>query len=291
MNLQDLKYFHELVTQKSFTRTAERFNVSQPTITAAIKRLEAQFGSHLLIRDQSHKKIIITKAGMQLEQHAQAVIKEMAVAETELKQNAEEDILFGLPPIIGDHFFPPFAGKLLKEDILNHLNVLEFGSNELLKMLLAGKINLALLGLVNIHRSTDVKLNVLAKYPFKVIVSKDHPWAKKKGVYFNELAGHNFINLTEDFVQNRAIRYLQEQNKVTLKTIYRSPDVAIIKSLVAQNLGISVLTSLAIDNTRDLVALPLLDDNTPNFNVVIATRNNYLLSKKEEQLWNILALS
>lgn len=266
MNLQDLKYFHELVTQKSFTRTAERFNVSQPTITAAIKRLEAQFGSHLLIRDQSHKKIIITKAGMQLEQHAQAVIKEMAVAETELKQNAEEDIL-------------------------NHLNVLEFGSNELLKMLLAGKINLALLGLVNIHRSTDVKLNVLAKYPFKVIVSKDHPWAKKKGVYFNELAGHNFINLTEDFVQNRALRYLQEQNKVTLKTIYRSPDVAIIKSLVAQNLGISVLTSLAIDNTRDLVALPLLDDNTPNFNVVIATRNNYLLSKKEEQLWNILALS
>lgn len=77
---------------------------------------------------------------------------------------------------------------------------------------------------------------------------------------------------------------MQEQNKVTLKTIYRSPDVAIIKSLVAQNLGISVLTSLAIDNTRDLVALPLLDDNTPNFNVVIATRNNYLLSKKRRTI-------
>lgn len=45
MNLQDLKYFHELVNQKSYTKTADSFGVTQPTITAAIKRLETEFGT------------------------------------------------------------------------------------------------------------------------------------------------------------------------------------------------------------------------------------------------------
>ena len=42
-----------------YTKTAEKFGVSQPTITAAVKRLENKLGTTFLIRDQSHKSIII----------------------------------------------------------------------------------------------------------------------------------------------------------------------------------------------------------------------------------------
>lgn len=40
MNLRDLEYFYQLAKLKSYTAAAQYFQVSQPTITYAIKRLE-----------------------------------------------------------------------------------------------------------------------------------------------------------------------------------------------------------------------------------------------------------
>ncbi|WP_430521812.1 helix-turn-helix domain-containing protein [Ligilactobacillus aviarius] len=40
MNIKDIEYFNELITTKNFSIVAQNFNVSQPTITMAIKRLE-----------------------------------------------------------------------------------------------------------------------------------------------------------------------------------------------------------------------------------------------------------
>lgn len=50
MNMNDLKYYVSLSTEKNFSKVAQDYSVSQPTISAAIKRLEAAFGSQLLVR-------------------------------------------------------------------------------------------------------------------------------------------------------------------------------------------------------------------------------------------------
>lgn len=52
MNTKDLKYFHSLVKNKNFSTVAEEFNVSQPTISMAIRRLEDTFQTTLFTRDQ-----------------------------------------------------------------------------------------------------------------------------------------------------------------------------------------------------------------------------------------------
>lgn len=43
MKLNDLKYYQALVKYKNFSQVAAKFNVSQPTITMAIQRLEKRF--------------------------------------------------------------------------------------------------------------------------------------------------------------------------------------------------------------------------------------------------------
>lgn len=288
MNIQDLKYYHELVNLKSYTKTAEKFGVSQPTITAAVKRLENKFGGTFLIRDQSHKSIIITKLGMQFDEHVQSILNEVTVAEEEIKQEQTTDISFGLPPIIGRNYFPKLVPKLLEKGILNRLNVIESGSYDLQQMLVDGHIDFSLLGLTRPNVNPSIQLEIIKHFPICIVVSKNHPLAKKKAIYFKDIANENFIGLNSDYIHTRALDRMLKINKINLNTIYRSPDVTVVKSLVDKNLGISYLTTLAITNDDNIVTLPLLDDEQPEFILAAATRENHLMTDKEEQLWRIL---
>ena len=48
LKLQDLMYFKKLADLKSFTKTSNFFNVSQPTISYAIKRIEEEFNIEVI---------------------------------------------------------------------------------------------------------------------------------------------------------------------------------------------------------------------------------------------------
>lgn len=288
MNTQDLKYYHELVNLKSYTKTAEKFGVSQPTITAAVKRLERKFGGKFLIRDQSHKSIIITKLGMQFDEHVQSILNEINIAETEIKQASIAEINFGLPPIIGRNFFPTAVPKLLEKGILSHLNVMESGSYDLLELLKDGQINITLLGLTDLNIDSNIEINVIKHYPIRIITSHDNPLAQKQSINFKEISGQNFISLNSDYIHTRALDRMMRKNKMTLNTIYRSPDVMVVKSLVAQNLGISYLTTLSIRDQDNLAVLPLKDKDQPEFILAAAKRKNYIMTDREENLWKIL---
>lgn len=54
MNTRDIEYYVQIVKQKNFTKVAKYFQVSQPTITYALQRLERELGAALITRDRSH---------------------------------------------------------------------------------------------------------------------------------------------------------------------------------------------------------------------------------------------
>ena len=54
MNTKDIEYYVQIVKQKNFTKVANYFRVSQPTITYALQRLEKEFDAILITRDRSH---------------------------------------------------------------------------------------------------------------------------------------------------------------------------------------------------------------------------------------------
>ena len=63
MKLQQLKYFNALCRLKSFSKVASTFKVSQPTVSYAIKSLEEDLGVQLILRNQSHTDVSLTKEG------------------------------------------------------------------------------------------------------------------------------------------------------------------------------------------------------------------------------------
>jgi hypothetical protein len=64
MEMHQVQYFLALCEERNFTRAAKRCGVSQPSLTNAIKRLEAELGGSLFHRDRVNTQL--TDLGIKL---------------------------------------------------------------------------------------------------------------------------------------------------------------------------------------------------------------------------------
>lgn len=289
MNIKELYYYHDLVRTKNFSQVAADFNISQPTVTMAIKRLEESFGTTFFMRDRSHHQLTVTSTGLQFDQHVQHIIEELEIAQKELTRAKQERISFGLPPIIGSWYFPRFTPALLQAGLLNQLEVVDHGSASLLQLLAKGELDLALLGSLQPFQQPSLRARIIDKAPIRIIVAKDHPLAAfEDGVSFAQAAQYPFITLDDEYVHAQAFRQVARLARVRPKIVFKTSDVQILKALVANHSGISFLTDLALDGNDGLAALPLTDGSQPEFIISLAARANRLLTPNAQRLWSIL---
>ena len=79
MTLQQLKYFIEIVNCGSINKAAESLFITQPSLSNAVKDLEAEAGIELFTR--TSKGIILTTAGIEFLGYARQVIEQMELLE------------------------------------------------------------------------------------------------------------------------------------------------------------------------------------------------------------------
>lgn len=292
MNIKDFKYFNALVENKNFSIVAQQFNVSQPTITMAIKRLEEEFDAKLFIRNQSHKELIVTEAGHQLYAHTTNILKEITIAKKELQIAKQHKIIFGLPPIIGTYYFPMATPELLRQGLLNKLTIISKGSIICRKMLLAGDLDIALLGSIEPITQPGLITEVFAKSPLKIIVGPGHPWYHRKKITLSELKGQKFITQNESYIHNQALQQVAKLGHFHPEIVVKTDNINILKALVSENIGIGLLTEIAIKETdQQLHALDVDAEDFPAFIMSIAYRAQYILTKQQQQLLEILHTS
>ena len=73
MELRQLAYFVAVAEEHNFTRAAERIPIAQPVISQRIRRLEAELGEHLFVRDRRGARL--TPAGQALLPHARTTLQ------------------------------------------------------------------------------------------------------------------------------------------------------------------------------------------------------------------------
>lgn len=288
MKIKDLEYYQQLIKFKNFSQVAAHFNVSQPTITMAIQRLEKSFGTSLFIRDHVHKQLRVTPVGQQFAAHVNVILNELEIAKQEIDHAKTTKIRFGLPPIIGNYYFPPLTPVLMRHGLLSHLETYEHGSKEILKMIQHGNIDIALLGSLAPLKEARLRVQELAAYPFKIIVSKSHPLAAQQEVSFNDLKKQQFIIPDSEFFHEQAFKQACHQAHFRPEVIYRSADIHVIKAMVAENLGITYLTSLAVTKDDNLKALNVVAPERQLFRLSVVTRESEILTPLKQQLWDLL---
>lgn len=257
MNTRDIEYYVQIVKQKNFTKVAKYFQVSQPTITYALQRLERELGAALITRDRSHHELIITPAGKQLFLHAQSILQEIKMAKAEITQLQKKKLRFGMPPIIGNEYFPKLSSYFIKHKLMEQIEITDGGSRDLYGMIHEGRIDLAVLGSTQPIVDQKLEVELLLDKRFMIVVSKTHPLAQHDALSFKDLVDEQFVLLNEHYVHPAAFTKLSKQAHVEPKIVYQSNDLTILKSMIRENIGIGFLTEIAIHPEDNLVSIPL----------------------------------
>lgn len=288
MNTRDIEYYVQIVKQKNFTKVAKYFQVSQPTITYALKRLEKEFDAVLITRDRSHHELVITPAGKQLFIHAQSILQEIKMAKAEITQLQKKKLRFGMPPIIGNEYFPKLSSYFIKSQLMDQIEITDGGSRDLYGMIHQGRIDLAILGSTQPIIDQKLEIELLLDKRFMIVVAPTHPFADRQTISFSDLTAEQFVLLNEHYVHPAAFKKLAKQAHIEPKVVYQSNDLAILKSMIRENIGIGFLTEIAIHPEDHLVSIPLSDQLQPHFLISLAKRTQQIPTPLQENVVEVI---
>ena len=127
MKLQQLKYFNALCRLKSFSKVASTFKVSLPTVSYAIKSLEEDLGVQLILRNQSHTDVSLTKEGELFRKYSLNALQQLDMGITAVKNAHDGRIKIGLTAALSRFFDLTKQISSLEEIFKNEIGLLEYG--------------------------------------------------------------------------------------------------------------------------------------------------------------------
>lgn len=198
MNLRELEYFVAVAQLGHFRKAAQACYVSQPTLSAQLKKLEDYLGCQLI--ERGPKKALLTDAGKKVYQHALLVLDETAAIRNvsrDFQDPLAGQLKLGLIPTIAP-FLLPFITKGIKKQLPNlTLEFYEERTEDLLKALRAGQLDLIVLALP-LEDKLDGLINLPAYgEPFYFAVHCDHPLANGSQVKPKDLDAETIALLAE----------------------------------------------------------------------------------------------
>ncbi len=244
MNLRDLRYLVALADTRHFGKAAERCFVSQPTLSAQIKKLEEYLGVQLLERQP--RKVTLTDTGAKIV----AVARRVMQANDEIIALArnEHDPLAGklkvaLIPTIGPYLLPVVARRLRKQLPRLQLMLYEYQTQPLIEKLRSGEIDVGILALPAAGDGLDSR--ALYDEPFSVAVPSTHALAKKSTVKLDDLSGESLLLLEDGHCLRDQALEVCSRIEVKENEEYRATSLETLRQMVAAGLGITLLPELA----------------------------------------------
>jgi LysR family hydrogen peroxide-inducible transcriptional activator len=244
MNLRDLRYFVALADTRHFGKAAERSFVSQPTLSAQIKKLETYLGVQLIERQP--RKVTLTETGAKILPVARRILQDSD--EIVSMARNEHDPLSGklklaLIPTIGPYLLPLVTRKLRKQLPRLKLMLYEHQTQPLLEKLRAGDIDLGILAL-------PVPLDGLEARPlydesFTLAVPTNSPLAKRAHVKVDDLNGETLLLLEDGHCLRDQALDVCSRVDVKESEDYRATSLETLRQMVAAGLGITLLPELA----------------------------------------------
>ena len=244
MNLRDLRYFVALAETRHFGKAAERSFVSQPTLSAQIKKLETYLGVQLIERQP--RKVTLTETGVKILPLARRVLQESDEI-VSLARNEHDPLSgklkVGLIPTIGPYLLPLVARKLRKQ--LPRLKVLlyEHQTQPLLEKLRAGDIDLGILALP--VPLDGLEARSLYEEAFTLAVPSNNPLAKRANVKIDDLANETLLLLEDGHCLRDQALDVCSRIDVKESEDYRATSLETLRQMVAAGLGITLLPKLA----------------------------------------------
>jgi DNA-binding transcriptional LysR family regulator len=254
MNLTLIRYFMAVAETGSFTRGAERANVTQPTLSAGIKRLEQSLGASLFERSRAPQ---LTPAGARFLPRARLLLQEWTAARRELRQEGRPTKLrlrLGYIPGLPQRRLTALLGSFTAAHPDVALEILEAPASTLTRRLDLSRIDGAIMPL-----NDDGTGLTLFRQRYLLAVPPKHPLARRSSARISDLQDQPFVIRPQAEIMPAAEKLFDGLN-VRPRIIGRAESDAALLALVEAGIGVALLPHWLASDAVATLTLPELRD-------------------------------
>ncbi|WJY13957.1 LysR family transcriptional regulator [Pectobacteriaceae bacterium CE90] len=275
LSIKQLRAFMVLTETDSFTRAAQRVNLSQPAFSALIASLEEDVGYRLFDRDT--RKVQLNADGIHFIEIARRLMQMHDDAVSEIKSHAtgyKGKVVLAVLPSLAVEWLPQVLTQYHHAYPKIKVELIDTQWDRCLKAILDGQADLALTA--GEPSSETFSSRMLFADSFYLICHKDHSLAQHSLVSIAEIKDWAFIGFskgtsirqyTDQLAEPEGFNYVLEVRQLTT-----------MMGLVAASYGISIVTGLTLFQFQhpDIAIIPFRD--------LSLRRGIYLVTDKERQL-------
>ena len=261
MDLIKLKSFIIVARLKNFRKASEELYFSQPAISAQIKELENYYNVELF--ERIGKKIKLTGAGELLLPYAEDLVTKFEESRYYVQnafQKSKGRIKVGTSVLPGVYYFPKVLSGFKKEfpDIVIDLQV-NF-SSEIEKCVLDNAIHVGIVGSPEgVVFNSNIENVILLKDQLVACVGKKHRFYDADDISIEDVAREELILPGKNTFTRKVLEDKIKKQGLKSNVVYEIANNEMIKKMVSENLGISVLCSSMIEEGKEVRAVPIKD--------------------------------
>jgi len=246
MNLRDLHYLVALAEHRHFGRAAEASFVSQPTLSTQIKKLEDELGVALV--ERTPRKVLLTETGREIARRARGVLSEIDEIKAIAQRTRDPEsgtLRLGIFPTLGPYLLPHLVPLVRKHFPRLELLLVEEKTEQVIRMLREGSLDAGILALPLHEESLHTQF--LFEEPFVLAVPENHPLAQKhKRLKLDDLEDESLLLLEDGHcMRDQALEVCQLAGAGE-RSGFRATSLETLRQMVAANVGITLLPTLAI---------------------------------------------
>jgi hypothetical protein len=258
MELTPLRYFRAIAQTRHMTRAAAQLGVTQPALSAMLKKLEKEVGTPLLHR--AGRGVTLTEAGRVFLAHAEDSVRSAESAVRAVRQLL--GLEYGLVSIGGgatavSYILPPAVSEIRRKHSGLRFYVREAGSHAVAQAVLTGELELGIVTLpIELPESSQLVRVPLVADELRLILPPGHSLEGKKSFKWEQLAGASMVGFEAGSAVRAVIDHAAAEHGVALNVVMELRSIESIQQMVKAGIGIGFVSRFAL---REDEGLPCRD--------------------------------
>ncbi|MBL8746745.1 MAG: LysR family transcriptional regulator [Phycisphaerae bacterium] len=248
MELTPLRYFAAIASAGHMSRAAEGLGVTQPALSAMLKKLEEEVGAPLL--DRTGRGVALTDAGRVFLRHAEAAIRQAEsarVAVRELMGLERGSIRLGGGATAITYLVPRTVSKFRREHPGVHFYVREAGSGAVAQSVLAGELDLGIVTLPLKGTGTaELLVTEWVEDELRLIVPPRSKLSARRSFKWSDLVGESVVGFEAGSAVREVIDRAASGAGVSLSVVMELRSIESIKQMVSAGIGVGFVSRFAL---------------------------------------------
>ena len=256
MNLRYVKYFLAVAEHQGFTKAAAALYVSQPALSQQVKLLEESLGVQLF--DRSGRNTRLTDAGEVYLQYVQSAFKmldEGKRAIHDVENLSRGSLRIAVTPTFTSYLIGPLIAEFYSSYPQITLHIQEISQEKIEALLLNDEIDIGIAFEAGV--SNEIESIALLNENLAVVMSKQHPLAKRSTLTFSDLTQEVLILLNSSFATRKQIDHAFREVGLYPNIQMETSSISAILEII-QRIPLATILPAAISNkNNNLVSIAL----------------------------------